>query len=58
MRNDAALIEVYGQTENIGPTFRPNPKGPLGNCGQLTDTVKVKVFTNYKIVAFGIVITC
>lgn len=43
MRADAAVIEVYGQTENIGPVFKPNPKGPLGNCGQKIDSVLVKL---------------
>lgn len=58
MRDDAILIEIYGQTENVGSILIPNPNGPLGNCGQLIDSVKVKVFWNYNTITFWTVSTC
>ncbi|XP_030024510.2 luciferin 4-monooxygenase [Manduca sexta] len=42
-REDAAVFEIYGQTENLGPIFLPNPKGPVGNCGKRSDAVLVKL---------------
>ncbi|XP_075983972.1 luciferin 4-monooxygenase-like [Anticarsia gemmatalis] len=33
MRPDAAAIELYGQTENLGPVFMPVPMLPPGCCG-------------------------
>lgn len=34
MRPEAPIMEVYGQTENLGPTLMPDATGPLGNCGK------------------------
>lgn len=38
------MVEMYGQTENLGPIFIGGPEGPIGNCGKMSPalpTVKV-----------------
>ncbi|CAH0595175.1 unnamed protein product [Chrysodeixis includens] len=34
MRPNALTLEVYGQTENLGPVLQLDPRGPLGSCGR------------------------
>ncbi|KAJ8711132.1 hypothetical protein PYW07_008374 [Mythimna separata] len=34
VRPGTIAIEMYGQTENLGPVFMAAPEGPLGNCGK------------------------
>ncbi|XP_059051529.1 luciferin 4-monooxygenase-like [Achroia grisella] len=43
MRKDAVVVEVYGQTESIGPVLQPTINAPLGSCGKATSTFQVKL---------------
>lgn len=38
MRPGAVVVEIYGQTENMGALLIPNPTGPIGNCGLCSPT--------------------
>ncbi|KOB58182.1 Luciferase, partial [Operophtera brumata] len=43
LRKDTLLMEAYGQTENLGPVFAPNPFAPIGCCGRPTAGVHTKL---------------
>ncbi|XP_052751998.1 luciferin 4-monooxygenase-like [Galleria mellonella] len=43
MRKDALCVEVYGQTESLGPVIQPNFNGPLGSCGKASEISLVKL---------------
>ena len=46
MRPGATVVEMYGQTENLGPILIGAPEGPIGNCGKTAPgfpTVKVRI---------------
>ncbi|KAJ0173225.1 hypothetical protein K1T71_011401 [Dendrolimus kikuchii] len=42
-RDPTVAFQSYGQTENLGLVFIPNPLGPLGNCGKRMSSVLVKL---------------
>lgn len=44
VRPGTPVVEMYGQTENLGPIFVGGPEGPIGNCGKTAPalpTVKI-----------------
>lgn len=43
MRKDAAVWNLFAQTECIGPIFLPAPNGPIGNVGTDLELVKTQV---------------
>ncbi|KAJ8712789.1 hypothetical protein PYW08_008093 [Mythimna loreyi] len=43
MRPGALVVELYAQTENLGPVFRGTPDGPLGTCGKPIPALPVKI---------------
>ncbi|KAJ8711130.1 hypothetical protein PYW07_008372 [Mythimna separata] len=43
VRPGTPVVELYAQTENLGPVFMGTPEGPLGTCGKPIPAFPVKI---------------